>query len=245
MPYINLKSKNANKNLSYNVIPQKERFLQADKITEVIVLDPLSPNYVDLDSKEGLSATKVGRYVFFYGGNNARKSASITTFDLRNNKFVTFNTSNNFPFPRAFHSATSLGNSLWIFGGETSLGPNNKVLLSEVWCLHTIGKNWVRKSSGSGFVEPRKHHSAFFIGNYLVICGGEGENTQKLADFLAFNTKDNSWMPVSHQIQNWGPISHHTATGVFSRSTKIIDLYRHKNTAVTTNSDVSHVFKQT
>lgn len=90
------------------------------------------------------------------------------------------------PEPRAGHTLTRFGASIWLFGG---LGPNG--YHGDVWTLDRRDR-WRRQRCAGDEPRARAAHSAAAVGPHLVVFGGL--NAQRfLADLAVLHTPSRSW----------------------------------------------------
>lgn len=124
----------------------------------------------------GHSATKVGRFIVFFGGHYYSGKDSGFTYlndtyilDIDNNKWVKPNVSGIPPEPRYAHSAVLAGPRIIYFGGK---GAKEKVF-KDIHALDPTTMEWFEGPEGSGSPSARFGHSASLIeGNKIFIFGG-------------------------------------------------------------------------
>lgn len=87
------------------------------------------------------------------------------------------------PTPRAFHTATLVGDSIYVCGGTTSHGLDNALYAYKV-----PTKQWTKVSCSGAAPAPRYGHAAVAVGPLLIVAGGAtAAGPQK--DVFAFDTR--------------------------------------------------------
>ncbi|CAI0468320.1 unnamed protein product [Linum tenue] len=96
------------------------------------------------------------------------------------------------PSPRLGHTASVVGELVFIVGGRTD--PLN--ILNEVWVLDMPGKQWrLIECSGSSSFPPRHRHAAAVVGSNIYVFGGLN-NDLILSSLHVFNTTNLQWEEV-------------------------------------------------
>ena len=185
-----------------------------------------------IDSKEGLTATKLGNVVFFIGGMDSNDFLTIPIFNHERQIFSEFKTKDSTgPWPRYGHTAIKTQTRIIIFGGEGVTGATRtKFLFNEIWTLNPSLKEWKKLSNGHTFIEGRKNHATCLLGNYMISSGGEYETGSRNDQLLAYNLKIQNWEGVRHRIRSWERISHHTMDAIFDKPNyHQVHLYKREN----------------
>mmetsp|Transcript_60187 Transcript_60187/g.136076 ORF Transcript_60187/g.136076 Transcript_60187/m.136076 type:complete len:335 (+) Transcript_60187:36-1040(+) len=94
------------------------------------------------------------------------------------------------PEPRFGHSATLVGNQMFVFGGK---GEGGK-LFRDVFFLDLVSWSWVPVSSASVGPSPRLNHASCLVGRKIVVHGGWNGGMKCLADLWVFDTEAFTWM---------------------------------------------------
>ncbi|KAH6758457.1 Galactose oxidase/kelch repeat superfamily protein [Perilla frutescens var. frutescens] len=116
------------------------------------------------------------------------------------------------PIPRDSHSCTTVGDSLFVFGGTDGRRP-----LNDLHILQTSTNTWVLPSVRGDGPEPREGHNAALIGKRLFIFGGCGKSESSeiyYDDLYILNTETFLWKRVfpsgtppskrvSHTCSSW------------------------------------------
>ncbi|XP_065879355.1 uncharacterized protein [Euphorbia lathyris] len=97
------------------------------------------------------------------------------------------------PTPRDSHSCTTVGDSLFVFGGTDGMNP-----LKDLHILNTSSHTWTSPIVRGEGPEAREGHSAALVGKRLFIFGGCGKspNTGEEVyynDLYIFNTETSVW----------------------------------------------------
>ncbi|EPS71470.1 hypothetical protein M569_03290, partial [Genlisea aurea] len=151
-------------------------------------------------------------YVFGGYGRDRCQTNRVHVFDTVNMLWSEAALSGKLPTPRDSHSATTVGDKLFIFGGTDGKRP-----LNDLHVLDTASNSWIFPSVRGDVPEPREGHSAALIGKKLFIFGGCGkfENSETYYDDLyILDTETFSWKRVyysgtppskrdSHTCSSW------------------------------------------
>ncbi|XP_027919377.1 tRNA wybutosine-synthesizing protein 2/3/4 [Vigna unguiculata] len=115
------------------------------------------------------------------------------------------------PTPRLGHTASMVGNSMFVIGGRT--GPDK--ILSDVWILDTTMNSWKLLQCTENLFPPRHRHAAAIMGSNIYVFGGL-DNDTIFSSFYVFDTKTLHWkeIPVSG---DW-PCARHSHAMVASDS---------------------------
>lgn len=102
------------------------------------------------------------------------------------------------PGPRAGHTLTRIGSTIWLFGG---LGPRGNIIdyHDDVWTLDSNLAAWKREMCAGTLPRGRAAHSASAIGPHVIVFGGL--NAQRfLADIFVLHTPSRCWSAPSLEI---------------------------------------------
>ena len=128
--------------------------------------------------------------------------------------------------PRAYHSATLVGDVIWVVGGSDDAfipEPNNLV-----WCFHIKSREWRQPTlSGNTELLRRTAHGACMHPSSpgtILLFGGYGSTTARpkadapewLCDLVAIDTTTNTVKTVSTAGKAPSPRAYHTFTAVGS-----------------------------
>ncbi len=98
------------------------------------------------------------------------------------------------PEKRRGHSATMVGEKLFVFGGEGEAIFQRKAL-NDMHILDCERLTWspITSKKGVSSPPPRFHHSATAVNNNILIYGGRNEYNTHLSDIYAFDTETHEW----------------------------------------------------
>ncbi|CAH1792212.1 unnamed protein product [Owenia fusiformis] len=109
---------------------------------------------------------------------------------------------------RDFHSATGIGDKMYIFGGRSdkagSIHTNNEMYCNKMQIFDTVTCSWSEPATTGCTPIGRRSHSAFLYYNKLYIFGGyNGLHDLHLRDLHCFDPALNHWSFVT--VQGQGP----------------------------------------
>ena len=113
----------------------------------------------------------------------------------------------NCPSPRGGHSATVIGDNIYIFGGYGGYGYSRRDL-DDIYCLDTLNWQWNKVAAKGTPPEKRSGHSACAIERKIYVFGGWSASTQfndlYLLDFGPADEIDwiPSWSKVESTMEN-------------------------------------------
>ncbi|OVA00820.1 hypothetical protein BVC80_9083g132 [Macleaya cordata] len=120
-----------------------------------------------------------GKFLYLFGGYGGDNSQT--------NEIHVFNTTIEMwskpevngvpPCPRDSHSCTTVGNSLFVFGGTDGKNP-----LKDLHIFRTSTSTWISPSLGGEGPAAREGHSAALVGKSLFIFGGSGRSPDNLRE---------------------------------------------------------------
>ncbi|KAK7387759.1 hypothetical protein VNO78_22551 [Psophocarpus tetragonolobus] len=115
------------------------------------------------------------------------------------------------PSPRLGHSASLVGNCMFVIGGRT--GPDN--ILNDIWILDTAKNSWKLIQCSDDVFRPRHRHAAAVVGSNIYVFGGL-DNDVIFSSFAVFDTNNLDWkeIPISG---DW-PCARHSHSMVASDS---------------------------
>lgn len=99
--------------------------------------------------------------------------------------------------PRMGHSLEIIQDSLWLFGGYSTL----RGQLSDIFRFNIISSRWEEikpKKRKDLLPEPRHFHATTSYGELIYLYGGLSSNEKVLGDFWCFNTSDQTWTKLPH-----------------------------------------------
>lgn len=144
----------------------------------------------------------------YFGGNNNFVYLNDTlVFDTDAQVWLDVKCKGTPPSERYNHSASLVGNRMFVFGGK---GPNGDVLGDmayldiETWRWHPV--KWTTKAPS-----PRFDHAHVVVGNKVVVYGGWDGKTS-CRDIWVFDTDSFTWLAPRTSGQHPGPRHGHTMT---------------------------------
>ncbi|KAI5084665.1 hypothetical protein GOP47_0000834 [Adiantum capillus-veneris] len=116
------------------------------------------------------------------------------------------------PSPRDSHSCTTVGTSVYVFGGT-----DGKTPLKDLYILDTTTNTWSRPQVGGDGPAPREGHSAALIGHILFIFGGCGKTADEseeiyFNDLYMLDTVKLHWTKASTKGEAPAPRDSHTCS---------------------------------
>eukprot|EP01126_Amoeba_proteus_P047341 TRINITY_DN5396_c0_g2_i11.p1 TRINITY_DN5396_c0_g2~~TRINITY_DN5396_c0_g2_i11.p1 ORF type:complete len:349 (-),score=58.95 TRINITY_DN5396_c0_g2_i11:756-1802(-) len=119
--------------------------------------------------------------------------SKIEKFSIDANSWATIHVSSP-PPSRLEHSATVIGNEIWIFGGT-----DKSEYFADVHVLDVVNKTWRIPKLGGQPPKPRRGHTATLIdGDKIVIIGGSNE-MEHFSDLHVLDTKLGMWVEANVQ----------------------------------------------
>jgi len=167
--------------------------------------------------RDGHSACIIQDAMYIYGGfveTEHQFCGDVYKLNLKEMEWHMLVTRGALPAYRDFHTATAIGNKMFIFGGRCC--PVNQHLqqeeyyCSQVTYFDTETLTWVQPhvaDEGEGEIpDGRRSHSALNFHGDLVIFGGYNSVTQKHKnDIWRFDTKRNRWSQIKPKGKGPGP----------------------------------------
>ncbi|XP_069675101.1 kelch domain-containing protein 3 isoform X2 [Periplaneta americana] len=152
-------------------------------------------------ARDGHSACIINHCMFVFGGFEEeidRFSQDVHALDLRTMRWTYIITQGEPPSYRDFHSATALGDRMYIFGGRGDLnGPfhsQEEIYCSDIMYLDTKTCRWHRPVTAGDVPIGRRSHSAFVYNGHLFIFGGyNGLYDEHYNDLYRFSAANNEW----------------------------------------------------
>jgi len=155
-------------------------------------------------ARDGHSACVIDHFMYVFGGYEEdidQFSQDVHMLDLRSMEWSHLKPKGDPPSYRDFHSATAIGNFMYVFGGRgDQSGPlhsQEEVYCDQIMYLDTKMLLW-HKPDVTGF-HPlgRRSHSAFSYNNCLFIFGGfNGICHKHYNDLLRYDPQNCRWSVV-------------------------------------------------
>lgn len=173
-------------------------------------------------ARGGHTATLVGTDLVVFGGHSSTGSGTFTYYDdtfalnLENNTWHKVRTGGDKPSARYGHTASLVGQRIYVFGGRGEDG----AVFKDLYFLDTSSWCWVRVSTTSPAApRARFNHAAALVGNKIVISGGwDGKNCYD--DLWVFDTDSLIW--IKPQMGGRGPTRRHGHTIQLTKSGHLI-----------------------
>lgn len=145
----------------------------------------------------GHTACLIGHRVYIFGGRplNTTPLPNIDFLDLKTLQWHRVPTSGEFPRRRIFHSASAIGNRMYIWGGHSA--DLFQVYDSSIFFLDTSTLTWVRPRVHGLLPATREDHSAFVYKGELYIFGGmDYDLLRYFCDIHKYNPENSCWSQV-------------------------------------------------
>ena len=120
------------------------------------------------------------------------------------------------PEPRAYHSTTRVGSSLFVFGGQTQKRPGTSGVLGDLVAFDMVKMAWGKKEARGKPPRPRYWHAAALVGTKLIVHGGS-DGKKSLSDSNVLDTDTLVWSQPATLGTPPPPLSSHTCTAVGDR----------------------------
>ncbi|GFU24038.1 kelch domain-containing protein 3, partial [Nephila pilipes] len=149
---------------------------------------------------DGHSACVIGDYMYIFGGYEE------DTFGFSDKVFrinlITFNwetvlTHGLPPSKRDFHTASVIGNFMYIFGGRSARDSGEDYYLNDIMCLDTDSMVWSTPFCSGRLPNGRRSHSAVvYKGEIYIIGGFDGVTLRHLNDVFKYNPVNSEWIEL-------------------------------------------------
>ncbi|XP_053612416.1 kelch domain-containing protein 3-like [Plodia interpunctella] len=156
-------------------------------------------------AKDGHSACVIKNKMFIFGGFEYltdQYSQEVHCLDMDTLRWTFIDAPGDVPSHRDFHTAVSVGDRMYVFGGRGDLNsPHNS--LEEVYCpqvfyLDTKELKWVVMKPTGTWPEGRRSHSAWVHNGYMYIFGGFNGNTKThFNDLFRYSIEGNYWQEIN------------------------------------------------
>lgn len=155
-------------------------------------------------ARDGHSACILNNSMYIFGGfveEVDRYSQDMYVLNLLNMHWTYLHTKGEPPTFRDFHSATAIGNRMYVFGGRGDRnGPHHsqmEMYCSDIMYLDTEINTWHRPVTLGESPTGRRSHSAFLHDDYLYIFGGYNSILdQHFNDLHRFCPKRHLWESI-------------------------------------------------
>ncbi|KAG9151567.1 hypothetical protein Leryth_021892, partial [Lithospermum erythrorhizon] len=119
------------------------------------------------------NAVRGGKLLYVFGGygQENRQTNKIHVFDSVNRAWTEPEVKGTPPIPRDSHTCTTVGDSLFVFGGTDGRNP-----LNDLHVLDTSSNTWSSPMMRGDGPEAREGHGAALVGKRLFIFGGCGKS---------------------------------------------------------------------
>lgn len=142
--------------------------------------------------RERHTMSAVGNRMFVFGGHDEKNDYlnDMYILDLETRIWISAPSSPKAPIPRQLHSASVVGELIYIFGGKSSSGCFGDLAVFDTKLL-----TWEHLSADGIFPAGRWGHSATVVKDHIVIFGG-WNGTWCFNDTHVFDTKNSSWKAI-------------------------------------------------
>ncbi|XP_043860103.1 kelch domain-containing protein 3 isoform X3 [Dromiciops gliroides] len=155
-------------------------------------------------ARDGHSACVLGKNMYVFGGYEQLAdcfSNDIHKLDTSSMTWTLISAKGTPARWRDFHSATMLGNRMYVFGGRADrFGPfhsNNEIYCNRIRIFDTRAEAWLECPSTPLLPEGRRSHSAFGYNGELYIFGGYNARLNRhFHDLWKFNPVSFSWKKI-------------------------------------------------
>ncbi|EEF47742.1 kelch repeat protein, putative [Ricinus communis] len=141
------------------------------------------------------NSVKGGRFLYVFGGygKDNCQTNQVHVFDTATQTWSQPVIKGTPPTPRDSHSCTTVGDSLYVFGGTDGMNP-----LKDLHILDTLSHTWIAPAVRGEGPEAREGHSAALVGKRLFIFGGCGKSSNNndevyFNDLYILNTETFVW----------------------------------------------------
>eukprot|EP01027_Heterolobosea_sp_BB2_P016717 GEZU01023754.1.p1 GENE.GEZU01023754.1~~GEZU01023754.1.p1 ORF type:complete len:370 (-),score=67.30 GEZU01023754.1:79-1188(-) len=151
------------------------------------------------------TCTPIGNSLFFFGGRDEAKVdlATLYEFDTTNATWTdhtaNMDGSTTAPMARSYHTATSLGNKLYVFGGCGGGGRFN-----DLYEFDTTRKIWRKMPNNNGHVQPVVRGGSTLCGieetQKLYLFGGF--TGRPLGDLFVYDLATEAWVQPEVKVAN-------------------------------------------
>eukprot|EP00088_Acartia_fossae_P008534 TRINITY_DN14086_c0_g1_i3.p1 TRINITY_DN14086_c0_g1~~TRINITY_DN14086_c0_g1_i3.p1 ORF type:complete len:430 (-),score=43.45 TRINITY_DN14086_c0_g1_i3:185-1372(-) len=154
--------------------------------------------------RDGHSACVIDKYMFVFGGYEdalARYAQEVFRLDLETLHWELMNCRGEPPIHRDFHSATTIGKNMFIFGGRSTLTTGNMyddIYSNKVCYLDTTTFTWHTPTLTQPAPQGRRSHSAISMDNRILIFGGyNGRHDEHKNDLWSYDTESLTWTQLN------------------------------------------------
>ena len=152
-------------------------------------------------SSHGIS--EIDGVVYVFGGEDSEKvpvNSSVYALNLSNQnlsdgsaKWRKIEGSKTCPIPRVAHAQATIGNKIYVFGGQSVGTVKAESVLNDLYYFDVKTETWTEVSANGGNVPAsRSFHAMASVGSSLFVFGGCGDNG-RLSDLHEFDTKSLIW----------------------------------------------------
>jgi len=193
------------------------------KVYKLAWYPTVEPAYKNIECLEGASCTLVDGKAYILGGYSNDTSRMFFVYNVAEDKFIAIEPRSISPSCIMYHSAVALGSTIYLFGGDVTMGvANSKMTSNEIWSFETTTSEF-KKIKTLKSLEARKHHAACDFGVFMLVSGGVAEESSvPFKDFHAYSPESEEWFRINDAVE-WAGLSNHTMTPVYN--SKVKNLY--------------------
>ncbi|XP_033733715.1 kelch domain-containing protein 3-like [Pecten maximus] len=162
-------------------------------------------------ARDGHSACVINNKMFIFGGYEEevdRFSNEIHAFDFLTMSWSAVHPKGTPAIWRDFHTATGVGNNMYIFGGRSDEGgdifTNKEIYCNKIQLFDTLTNTWHEPVTLGTPPVGRRSHSAFVFKENLYIFGGySGKHDIHFKDVFRFDPVKMQWSTI--KVKGQGP----------------------------------------
>lgn len=162
-------------------------------------------------ARDGHSACVINNKMYIFGGYEEeidRFSNQVQALDFASFTWCNIITKGVPAIWRDFHSATAIGNIMYVFGGRSDVSgemfSNREIYCNKIQMFDTVTNTWTQPNTSGVAPIGRRSHSAFVYKGFLYVFGGfNGSHHLHFRDIFRFDPVHNHWTMV--KVKGKGP----------------------------------------
>ncbi|KAJ3428815.1 hypothetical protein M0812_24149 [Anaeramoeba flamelloides] len=162
----------------------------------------------------GHTMSLVGNTIIIFGGTNGKKRfGDLHLFSVEESIWSNNpETYGDHPSARSGHSASVIGNQLWIFGGRSQNGQ----FLNDLFCFDHETYIWYQLEIDGNIPSPRAWHVSNFVDEQLIIFGG-GSISKTFDDVWVYELRSEKWYEADVKGREPQPRYAHSSVKIGNR----------------------------
>ncbi|GLC37373.1 hypothetical protein PLESTB_001594300 [Pleodorina starrii] len=144
------------------------------------------------------SITVIGDRLFLFGGEHDPRvpvGSDLFEYSFESCTWRVVDSKGEPPSPRVAHSAASVGNTLYVFGGRCGLEMGEGAM-NDLYAFDVATSTWSRLEAQGPLPPKRSYHTMTAVGPKLYVFGGCGEQG-RLNDAHEYDTSTNTWRQLA------------------------------------------------